>query len=117
MGTISIEGIRVYAPHGCMEEEATTGGNYIVDVHLEFDLSRAAASDNLSDTADYVLVAEIVQSEMAIRSKLIEHAAGRIAEKIKSGFSVPAGSIRVKVSKLHPPVNGEVESVSVTVTA
>ena len=35
MGIININGIKVYAYHGCMEEEAIIGGNYIVDVKIK----------------------------------------------------------------------------------
>ena len=85
MQTINIRGIRLYAYHGCMEEEAIIGGDYIVNVQLKGDFSAAAKSDNLNETADYVLVYKIVKEEMAIRSKLIEHVAERIAVAAPGG--------------------------------
>ncbi len=112
MGIISAEGIRIYAYHGCMEEEAKTGRAFIVDVSVETDLEKAAASDAIADTIDYVKLYEIVKSEMAVRSKLIEHAGQRIINSIRKKFPQAKG-VRVKVSKLNPPVNGNLESVSV----
>ena len=112
MGKILIEGIKLYAYHGCMKEEALIGGNYIIDISIEADLSKPSRSDKLNDTIDYVTVYEIVKKEMSVRSKLIEHVAKRIINKLKKKFS-DAESIEVKVTKLNPPINGEVEKVSV----
>lgn len=42
MGTITVEGIQLRAYHGCMEEEAKVGSNYIVDVVVEADFTEAA---------------------------------------------------------------------------
>jgi dihydroneopterin aldolase len=67
MGTININGIKIYAYHGCLEEEAIIGGNYIVDVKVETDFEEAAAKDDLTKTVDYVKVNEIVRREMGIR--------------------------------------------------
>jgi 7,8-dihydroneopterin aldolase/epimerase/oxygenase len=116
MGIIKVSGIKLYAYHGCLEEEAKIGCNYIVDVAIETDLTEAASKDDLSKTVDYVRVYQIVKSEMAIRSKLIEHVAKRIADKLKKNIS-QINAVEVKVTKLNPPVNGEIESASVIFTA
>ena len=42
MGVITVSGIKLYAYHGCMKEEAKIGSDYEVDVVLESDLSKAA---------------------------------------------------------------------------
>ena len=114
MGIIAIEGIKLYAYHGCLEEEALTGGRYIVDVFLETSLEKAATTDELGETIDYVKVYEIVKAQMAIRSKLIEHVAKRISEEIKKEFK-PLDRVEVRVTKLNPPMNVNVEKVSVTI--
>lgn len=114
MGVIEVRGISVYAYHGCLAEEAKIGGEYIVDVEVEADLTASVSSDDLSVTVDYVAVNRIVKEEMAIRSKLIEHVAGRVMNKLRMEFPAPK-KITVKVSKLAPPINGNVDHVSVTV--
>ena len=111
---INIEGIKLYAYHGCLEEEAKIGGHYVVDVCITTDFSEASKTDDLNKTIDYCAVYEIVKTEMAIRSKLIEQVCERIYSKIKNNFNSII-SLRVKVTKLNPPINGEVESVSVEV--
>jgi len=116
MGLIEVSDIRIYAHHGCLEEEAVIGSEYIVDVGLEADLSISTESDELSETLDYVVVNRIVKEEMAVRSKLIEHVAGRIIKRLKEEFP-KMQSAKVKVSKITPPINGNVDRVSVTLSS
>ena len=116
MGIINVTGIQLYAYHGCLEEEAKIGGNYIVDVKIETDFMEAQVEDDLSKTVDYVAVYNIVRERMAIRSKLIEHAAALIAAGLIK--QIPAiQHVEVRVTKLNPPMNGAVKEVSVTVLA
>lgn len=115
MAKILVEGIKIYAYHGCMEEESVVGGNYRVDVCIEADLSTASESDKLGDTIDYVKVYEIVKEEMSVRSKLIEHAAKRIIDALKNKFQ-NTKRIEVKVTKLNPPIKGVVEKVCVVLS-
>ena len=70
---INVEGIRLYAYHGCLPEETKIGGEYIVDVYMVYDFHEAAVKDDLNLTIDYCTVFEICKAEMAIPSKLIEH--------------------------------------------
>jgi len=111
---IAVEGIKIYAYHGCLEEEAKIGGNYVVDVYLETDFSRATNSDDLSHTIDYCAVYEIVKREMAQRSKLIEQVADRIHKNISKSFA-SVKKIKVRLTKLSPPMNGNVERVFVEI--
>ncbi|MEO8088516.1 MAG: dihydroneopterin aldolase [Bacteroidota bacterium] len=116
MGIINVTGIKFYAYHGCLEEEAIIGGNYVVDVKIETDFLQAQVKDDLSLTVDYVTVFNIVKAQMAIRSKLIEHAAALIAAGLIK--QIPAiQHVEVKLTKINPPMNGDVQEVSVIVTA
>jgi dihydroneopterin aldolase len=116
VGTIHVKGIKLYAFHGCLEEEAVIGGNYIVDVKIETDFSRAQVTDELSKTVDYVDVYAIVKEQMSVRCRLIEHAAALIAGGLIK--QLPAiERTEVTVTKINPPMNGDVAEVSVTVTA
>ncbi|ADV48788.1 dihydroneopterin aldolase [Cellulophaga sp. E16_2] len=112
MGKISVSNIRVYAYHGCLREESINGSDYRVDIEVEADLAKASVSDNLKDTVNYVVINYIVKEEMAIKSKLLEHVAKRILDRIfKECLTVESGS--VTVSKINPPINGDVEMVSI----
>jgi len=113
MGVITVSGIKLYAYHGCMKEEAKIGSDYEVDVVLESDLSKAAMTDDLTQTIDYVAVNKIVAEEMAIRSKLLEYVAKRIIDKLVDNHPEIV-SIEVSVAKLNPPIDGNVDRVVVT---
>lgn len=111
---INIEGINLYGYHGCLEEEGKIGGHYIVDVYMTTDFTEAAETDDLHKTIDYCAVYEIAKAEVAIRSKLIEPVADRIFKRMKSEF--PAlKTLHVKLTKLLPPIGGDVEKVSVEI--
>ncbi len=112
MGTIKLQNIRTYSFHGCLEEEAKIGSDYRVDLEIKADLRKSSVSDELKDTIDYVLLNRIVVEEMAIRSKLLEHVAHRIVSRIFK--EIPSVSrIVVAVSKLNPPIGGDVEAVTI----
>src|SRR5574343_748128 len=112
MGTIKLQNIRTFSFHGCLEEEARIGSDYRVDLEIKTDLRKSSMSDDLQDTVDYVLLNKIVVEEMAIRSKLLEHVAQRIVTRIFK--EIPAVSrIVLAVSKLNPPIGGDVEAVTI----
>ena len=116
MHTILVEGINVYAHHGCLEEEGRIGCNYTVDVTMETDFTEAAQTDDLAKTIDYVIVYNIVREQMAIRAKLLEQVGQRIVDALKKEFS-GLKTLTVKVTKLNPPMNGHVDKVSIVITA
>ena len=58
--TIELNGIKLYAYHGCLQEESIIGGHYIVDVFLTTDFSAASVSDDLNQTIDYVLILSLI---------------------------------------------------------
>jgi dihydroneopterin aldolase len=111
MGVIKVSGIRLHGYHGCLAEEAKVGGDFIVDVIIDADFSAAEISDRLDETIDYCVVYTIVKEEMAIRSKLIEQVCRRILDKLVHKF--PKAHFNVSITKLRPPMNGDVESVAV----
>ncbi len=115
MDIISLEGMEFYAHHGCFAEEQKIGTRFTVDVHVAADLSRAAASDLLTDTLNYQEVYNIVRVEMERPSHLLEHVAGRIAAALTQKMEEVA-QVTVKVSKLNPPLGGQVQASSVSLT-
>ena len=112
--TIEVNGIKLYAFHGCLPEEGRIGGYYLVDVSLQTDFSEAAISDELIKTVDYVDINKIVKEEMAIRSKLIEHVGQRIFDRIKKEVK-NVDKLKIKVIKICPPINGDVENVAIII--
>src|SRR5690606_30663626 len=115
MGIIKVQNIQVYAYHGCLVEEGKIGSDYRVDVSVKANLQPSAKSDSLKDTVDYVHINRIVKEEMAIRSKLLEHVAKRILDRIFSEIAI-ADEATVEVSKINPPIGGNVEKVTIEMT-
>lgn len=112
MARIIINNIRCYANHGCLPHEAVIGGHYRIDIRIDADLSAAALSDDLSHTVDYCDVQRIVAREMMQRSKLIEHVAKRIGEALMKWLP-RIDTVMVSLTKIAPPMGGDVESVTV----
>ncbi|UII81602.1 dihydroneopterin aldolase [Flagellimonas sp. CMM7] len=114
MGKIRVNNIRVHSNHGCLKEEMLIGSDYRVDLEIHANLSKPSQSDKLSETVDYVHLNNIVKEEMAIRSNLLEHVAKRIVDRIFLELTM-VDKAEVEVSKINPPMGGDVESVSVKV--
>ena len=112
MDCIEVNGIRLFSYHGCLDEEALIGSDYEVNLKVWADLNKAAETDHLKDTVDYVTLNRIVEEEMAIRSKLLETVALRIIQKIFEEL-IPVLETEVAVTKLFPPINGDVQRVTV----
>jgi len=112
MGKVFVKNIRAYAYHGCLKEETALGSDYLVNITIKTDLSKASKSDALNDTVDYVHVNKIVVEEMSVPSKLLEHVAKRIIDR--TFIEIPmAQKLKVAVSKINPPINGDVEKVTI----
>lgn len=114
MGTIKLQNIRTFSYHGCLVEESKIGSDYRVDLEIKTDIRKAMESDELADTVDYVYLNRIVTEEMAIRSKLLEHVAHRIIKRIFDELP-EVSRIVLGVSKINPPIGGDVEAVTVQI--
>ncbi|AUC78678.1 dihydroneopterin aldolase [Nonlabens sp. MB-3u-79] len=112
MHKIQLENVRIYTNHGCLLEEDLIGSEYRVDLQITADLSKSAQTDELLDTVDYVSLHAIIVEEMAVRSKLLEHVAQRILNRIFKEESL-VEKAEVKVAKINPPIGGDVQSVVV----
>lgn len=113
MDELKISNLRLYAYHGCHDEERKIGAWFNVSVTVCGDMQSAIKSDLLKNAVDYVWIKNIIEQEMAIPSNLIEHVAGRIAEKIKQKHAL--FNIEVTICKEAPPFAGNNASVSVKI--
>lgn len=114
-GIIEIEGMEFYAYHGCFKEEQIVGNRFIADVFMETNCDAAAASDNLKDALNYQVVYNIIQEQMAVKSHLLENVCQRILDGLFAQFK-QLEYARIKVSKINPPMGGQIEKVSVTLS-
>lgn len=115
MGIIKVENIRVFAYHGCLKEETKIGSDYRVDLQVEANLQTSAKTDKLSDTVDYVFLNRIIKEEMGIASHLLETVAKRILDRIFNE-DLLVKKATVWVSKLNPPIGGDVNRVTIKMT-
>lgn len=102
-----------YAYHGCFQEEQVVGNQFLVDVLVDVNTTNAQQTDKLHDTVNYQIIYNLIKEEMKIKSKLLEHVSERIINALHSNFT-EIKLIRVKVSKMNPPMGGKIERVSVT---
>lgn len=114
MNIIKLKNIRTFSYHGCLVEESKIGSDYLVDLEIKADLQQSMQTDELADTVDYVHLNKIVTEEMAIRSKLLEHVAKRIVNRVFNELPMVMNVI-VGVSKINPPIGGDVEAVTIQI--
>ena len=115
MVSIHLEGMRFHAFHGHYPVEQLVGSDFIVELKVEVPQSNAVNTDNLVDAVNYQLLYEIVKEEMQINSSLLEHVGNRISNAVCMKFP-EVRNVEVKISKLNPPMGGEIDRVSVTIS-
>ena len=109
---VCVNNIKTYSYHGCLDEEGIVGSDYRIDVEVDVKNKLAQQTDDLSQTVDYSDVTKIVVEEMGIRSKLIEAVSARIIRRIHNECE-HVSSVIVSVTKINPPIDGDVETVCV----
>lgn len=109
---IYLDDMHFYAYHGVMEQESLVGGEYSVSLAVEADLTEAVRTDDVADTVNYATLYEIVKSEMAVSSKLLEHVAGRIGRRAMETFE-RITTLTIRVTKLNPPMGADCKGASV----
>jgi dihydroneopterin aldolase len=111
---IFIRGLSLHAYHGVMAHEAKVGQTFTIDLDIDIDLSDAEHSDKVNDTVSYDQVATCASEAFsAQRFKLIEAAAGRVADALLSRFPRVV-SIAVTIHKPHAPIAATFSDVGVT---
>lgn len=112
--TISLTGLKIFAHHGVLDFERENGQEFLVDLQLGVDTTRAAETDDVADTVHYGELADrIVQIVSGDPVDLIETLAHRIA-----GAVLEDGRVRhvsVTVHKPQAPISHEFTDVAVTV--
>ena len=112
MVEIYLKNVRCYCFHGCLKEEGVIGSEYLVNLWAKGALGEASLTDKIDDAIDYVFLNKVIVEEMSIPSKLLETVAERILNRALNEDN-RIQKITVSVSKICPPINGDVESVAV----
>ncbi len=113
MASIRIENMEFYAYHGHFKEEQIVGNKFLVNLEIESDMAKPALSDDLQDAVNYQQAYLLVKEEMQEKSHLLENIAKRIIDRIYTELK-GIDKIKVKVSKMNPPVGGKMDCVSIT---
>ena len=111
---VHIDGIRLHARHGVLPQEQLTGNDYIINVRASYDISRAMQTDDVANTLNYAEVYNIIKEEMSIPSKLIEHVAGRIADRLMDSYS-QISSVMLRITKCNPPMGADCNGAGVEI--
>jgi len=110
---ITLTGLRVRGFHGVFDFERREGQDFVVDVQLELDLGRAAASDDVADTVHYGELADALAKVVAGEPvNLIETLADRLVTVCLADPRVAAAT--VTVHKPGAPIPLEFADVAVT---
>lgn len=110
---IRISGLRVFARHGVLPQEQAVGNDYLIDATLGYDAAQAMQSDVIDHALNYASAVEVIKTEMAIHSDLLEHVARRIALALTRTFdALDSGTLTI--TKLKPPFAGQLDGVSFT---
>ncbi len=111
---VSLENIRLYGYHGASQNERELGQRFEIDVEITADLSKAVASDSMSETVNYEQVYKLVESEVVNeRYHLLETMADKIARDVLERFN--ATEVLVRIRKPSVPIAGSVDHVAVEV--
>ena len=110
VGTILIEGLKIYAHHGVYLQENVVGNYFEVDVRLDFNADMAMRTDNPDMTVNYAVVVDLIKKCMDRPAKLLEHVVYGIHKELMQQFrEILGGSIAVY--KIQPPLSAEMKRV------
>ncbi len=112
--TIALTGLRVRGRHGVFEHERRDGQEFVVDAVLDVSTEAAAASDDLTDTVDYGVLAQRLAAVVAGEPvNLLETLVARLADACLADARVDAAT--VTVHKPQAPIPLTFTDVAVTI--
>lgn len=116
MDCIKVEQLKVFAYHGCNEEEKINGQNFFVDACIKSDITTPGVSDDLDETINYAKICKFINKFLTEnRYNLIEAAAYQTATGILKEFP-KVREVTITINKPEAPISLEFGNVSVTKT-
>ena len=100
-GILEIEEMEFFAYHGCFEAEQTVGNKFKVYACLHYNCDKAAVSDQITDALSYQTAYEIIAVGL------------RILDALYAAFPQLLYA-KIKISKMNPPLGGQIRCTSVT---
>lgn len=105
--SVFLRGVRIFAFHGVLEQERKVGGWFMVDLRVHYNIMKASQTDCVNDTLNYAHLLNIVNTEMSQPSHLLEHVAGRIAQRLFKTYP-EATAIDIIITKENPPMGAHI---------
>ena len=115
LNKILINGLRLYAYHGVMEQERKVGAYFTINCEVEAEMKDAIENDFVDGTISYADIYNTIKREMVTPSFLVEHAAGRIAKAILAEYP-EAHAVRIRLLKENPPMGADCQGAGVEIT-
>ncbi|MCF7885488.1 MAG: dihydroneopterin aldolase [Candidatus Marinimicrobia bacterium] len=114
MGKLILNNMKFYGYHGVGAFEKDNGGQFEVDLEMDFDMSKAMKSDSIKDTVDYTQVHKLIRKVIENRKyNLLEALAGNILHTLFKEIKVDKAKVYLR--KKYVPVEGVFDSVEVEV--
>lgn len=109
---IHLDGLRVVARVGVPDAELASPQPLVLDLVLHLDLTSAATSDDVADTADYGMVTEAVARAVAGPNRLLERVA-HLAIEAALDADHRIDAVTATVRKVRPPVPVDLDTAAV----
>lgn len=110
---VFVRGLKVEAVIGVYGWERAITQPLSIDIVLETDISKAAASDNVKDALNYKAVCDDVSDWcQALKAELLEHLAEHLAEQLLARY--PCQKVTLSVAK--PTAIKAADAVGVQIT-
>lgn len=112
MLSIYLHNVIFFAYHGLYEEEKTKGGEFEVNLTVQYR-PHASTIVALDDTINYVSLFNLVKARMSRPTELLETIAMDICHEIMGKFTL-AEAVYFSIKKLRPPIHDFTGSVGVS---
>ncbi|MDE4453870.1 dihydroneopterin aldolase [Psychrobacter sp. DAB_AL62B] len=110
---VFVKGLKVEAVIGVYDWERAITQPILIDIALETDISKAAASDDVNDALNYKAVCNDVSAWcQEIKAELLEHLAGQIADRLLANYSCH----KLTLSVAKPTAIKQADAVGVQIT-
>jgi len=113
---IELTGLRAFGHHGVAAFERQYGQEFVVDAKLVVDAAEAAATDDVTKTAHYGLLADAIVADVKTNPvNLLETLVTRLA-KLVLNFDSRIASVELTVHKPNAPIDHTFGDVSVSLS-
>lgn len=112
MDTVFITGLKATSVIGCYDWERDIRQTLVIDLELQADFSRAAATDALEDALDYAAISQrVIAACDASRFQLLEALAEHLATLLLAENAIS----RLRMTITKPGAVSEAEGVGVVI--